>query len=164
MITIKCNLCNINQRKYDEIINSLDLNRLQCSLCKTHNFVIHSYYYRKLKTRKGTIYLRIMRIICKDCKTTHALLLSCIVPYSRIDLNSQIRIITNDDVEGLMNEIDEIDDHDINYIRNNFNKYYKERLLSIKVDVSDKNLVFKCFKYFKRQFMQIRCITNILFD
>lgn len=163
MITIKCNLDNINQEKYDEIINNLDFNRLICPKCNHSDLIIHGYYSRRLKTKIGTIYLRIIRVMCKACGSTHALLLSCLVPYSSIDLNGHIKIINNDDVGGLMDEISDIDESNVAYVLRMFNKYFKERLLSVNISVTDDNLVFNCFKYFKRQFMQIKCTANILF-
>lgn len=162
MITINCNLCNINQEKYDEIINNLDFNRLICPKCSHSDLIIHGYYTRRLKTKIGTIYLRIIRVICKACGSTHALLLSCLVPYSSIDLESHIRIINNDDINGLMIEVSDIDESDVAYVLRMFNRYFKERLLSVSISI-DSNLVFNCFKYFKRQFMQIKCTANILF-
>lgn len=162
MITIKCNLDNINQEKYDEIINNLDFNRLICPKCNHSDLIIHGYYTRRLKTKIGTIYLRIIRVICKTCGSTHALLLSCLVPYSSVDLKSHIRIINNDDINGLMEEISDIDESNIAYVLRMFNRYFKERLLSVSISI-DSNLVFNCFKYFKRQFMQIKCTSNILF-
>ena len=161
MITIKCDLDNINQEKYDEIINNLDFNRLICPKCNHSDLIIHGYYTRRLKTKIGTIYLRIIRVICKTCGSTHALLLSCLVPYSSVDLKSHIRII-NDDINGLMDEISDIDESNAAYILRMFNKHYKQRLLSVSISI-DSNLVFNCFKYFKRQFMQIKCTSNILF-
>ena len=162
MITIKCDLDNINQEKYDEIINNLDFNRLICPKCNHSDLIIHGYYTRRLKTKIGTIYLRILRVICKTCGSTHALLLSCLVPYSSVDLKSHIRIINNDDINGLMEEISDIDESNIAYVLRMFNRYFKERLLSVSISI-DSNLVFNCFKYFKRQFMQIKCTSNILF-
>ena len=162
MINIKCDLDNINQEKYDEIINNLDFNRLICPKCNHSDLIIHGYYTRRLKTKIGTIYLRILRVICKTCGSTHALLLSCLVPYSSVDLKSHIRIINNDDINGLMEEISDIDESNIAYVLRMFNRYFKERLLSVSISI-DSNLVFNCFKYFKRQFMQIKCTSNILF-
>ena len=163
MITIKCDLDNINQEKYDEIINNLDFNKLICPKCNHSDLIIHGYYTRRLKTKIGTIYLRIIRVICKTCGSTHALLLSCLVPYSSVDLKSHIRIINNDDINGLMEEISDIDESNIAYVLRMFNRYFKERLLSVSISVTDDDLVFNCFKYFKRQFMQIKCTSNILF-
>ena len=163
MITIKCNLDNINQEKYDEIINNLDFNRLICPKCDHSNLIIHGYYTRRLKTKIGIIYLRIIRVICKTCGSTHALLLSCLVPYSSIDLKSHIRIINNDDIKGLMNEIIDIDESNVAYVLRMFKLHFKERLLSVSISISDDGLVFNCFKCFKRQFMQIKCIYNVLF-
>ena len=162
MITIKCNLCNINQEKYDEIINNLDFNRLICPKCNHSDLIIHGYYTRRLKTKIGTIYLKIIRVMCKACGSTHALLLSCLVPYSSIDLESHKRIVDDDDINGLMIEISDIDESNVAYIKRMFNRYFKERLLSVCISIDD-NLVFNCFKYFKRQFMQIKCTSNILF-
>ena len=101
--------------------------------------------------------------MCKACDSTHALLLSCLVPYSSIDLDSHIRIINNDDINGLMIEVSDIDESNVAYVLRMFNRYFKQRLLSVSISVTDDDLVFNCFKHFKRQFMQIKCIYNILF-
>lgn len=163
MITINCNLININQENYDEIINDLDLYRLICPKCGHSGLKIHGYYSRKLKTKLGTIYLRVIRVICKECGSTHALLLSCIVPYSSMDLKSHIRIINKDNIKGLMLEISDIDESNVAYTLKMYKLHYKERLLSVDIKIDD-NLVFNCFKHFNKQFMQIKCTSNCLFS
>ena len=91
MITLKVDKLNreISQKLYDEIIESVDIHLLECT-CKRHNMVVHGYYTRKLKTNNGNIELVILRVRCKDCGRTHAVLISFIVPYQSVILHFDI--------------------------------------------------------------------------
>lgn len=48
---------------------------LICPKCKHHDFHRHGYYTRKVKYRRHSVTLRILRVKCMNCKSTHALLL-----------------------------------------------------------------------------------------
>ena len=61
--------------------------------------VVHGYYTRKIKTINGNIELVILRVRCKDCGRTHAVLISFIVPYQSIEMSVQIEIITDKDIK-----------------------------------------------------------------
>ena len=50
MITIQISLCGLlSQAYYDEIVNAVPLDRLQCSCGRFGSLVRHAYYIRKIK-------------------------------------------------------------------------------------------------------------------
>ena len=153
MITLKVDKLNreISQKLYDEIIASVDIHLLECT-CKRHNMVVHGYYTRKLKTNNGNVELVILRVRCKDCGRTHAVLISFIVPYQSIEMSVQIKIITDNDIEKIM--YPNIDELDIYRVKERFRLRYKSFMKSLNLTFED-DLVFLSFKYFKSNFMQI---------
>jgi len=88
---------------------------------------MHGYYIRYLKK----ISLSILRIKCKSCNKTHALLHPSIVPYSQIALSDTIDIIINyDEGSNNMNVINnnpEITESDVIYTINKYLKHWQKR-------------------------------------
>ena len=41
-------LNNLSQEKYDSLINSIDLDKVNCPKCKKSGFHYHGHYYRKV--------------------------------------------------------------------------------------------------------------------
>lgn len=167
MITNKHEIVKqLNQDYYDEFIDNLNLNSLTCPNdgCGHHDFVRHGYYERTIKFKDYSVRLRILRVKCKACGSTHAILLDCMVPYSQLSLDIQKIIIACDhikDFEDCMDSNTKLDESTFYYVRNQYRKHWKQRLLSMAISLTD-NLVEKCFSYFSRQFMQIHCMRNIL--
>ena len=155
MITLKVDKLNreISQKLYDEIIASVDIHLLECT-CKRHNMVVHGYYTRKLKTNNGNIELVILRVRCKDCGKTHAVLISFIVPYQSIEMSVQIKIITDNDIEKIMYCNPCIDELDIYRVKERFRLKYKAWMRSLNLTLED-DLVLESFRYFRSNFMQI---------
>ena len=154
MITLKVDKLNreISQKLYDEIIASVDIHLLECT-CKRHNMVVHGYYTRKIKTNNGNIELVILRVRCKDCGRTHAVLISFIVPYQSIEMSVQIKIIANNDIEKIMYCNPSIDELDIFRVKERFRSRYKAWMKSLNLSFKD-DLVFLAFRYFRSNFMQ----------
>lgn len=168
MITISSNKCNtFNQKNYDELIENLPFHKLTCSCGRKGCLIKHGYYKRSIKVNGALITIKMLRVICKSCNKTHAVIPESIVPYSRISLKDQLEIINyhinNLSFESLMTRNYLIDENNIRYIINNFIKHWRERLKSFDIHL-DENLVDLCFKFFDRQFMQIKCTSNILFS
>ena len=155
MITLKVDNLNreISQKLYDEILESVDIHLLECT-CKRHNMVVHGYYSRNIKTHNGNIELVIMRVRCKDCGKTHAVLISFIVPYQSIEISVLIDIIDDGDIEKIMADNLSIDELDIFRVKERFRLRYKSFMKSLNLTFED-DLVFLSFKYFKSNFMQI---------
>lgn len=160
---------SISQTYYDKTIGNLDFHRLTCSCGHSACLTRHAYYRRSLKTSTGKLSLRICRVKCSICGSTHALLLAEMVPYSQIPLISQIYIARESlssfpDYSSIMSETPEIDESNIASICRQFKHFWKERLLSESISFVDTSMLLQqCFSFFRRQFMQIKCTANILF-
>lgn len=170
MITIFNHTFNtLSQNYYDKTIDSIHFHRLACSCGHSACLSKHAYYHRFVKTPLGKIRLRICRVKCSFCGATHALLLAEMVPYSQIPLISQIYITRQSlsdlpDYSSVMAVNPEIDESNTASILRQFNRFWKERLLSQGISLADhNNLIRQSFAFFRRQFMQIKCTPNILF-
>lgn len=163
MITLFNNNFNIiNQDIYDSIINNTNLFNLQCPSCHHFSCLIkHGTYIRSIRLANSTISLKILRVFCKECGHTHAILLDDIVPYSQITLEDQVEIIENDDDVDFLNNNTNFSASDLKYIKKQYQLHWMQRLLaySIQLDFSVSKL---CFKYYNRQFMQIKRTVNSL--
>ena len=156
-----------SQKDYNKFINDLPYHKLSCTCEQKGSLIKHGYYLRSVKTRKGLASLSILRLKCKSCNKTHAILPSFIIPYSRILYHDHISIIhtyiSQLSFEPLMLSNLLIDESNIRYIIHQYLKHWKERIASF-----DGSLYFllieSCFKHFSRQFMQIKCTPNILFS
>lgn len=78
---------NFFQSQYDlfkiQFLASMHLIACPNKACDSlGNFVIHGYYYRYYGYGKQQYRMRVLRIRCKDCNTTHAVLPICIIAYS----------------------------------------------------------------------------------
>ena len=82
----------ISQDIYDRETVPLQLHRLTCPSCgHSACLTVHGYYTRSVHTPNGPVSLRILRVKC-SCGRTHAILLSSLVPYSRVLLADQVKI------------------------------------------------------------------------
>lgn len=171
MITIFSNKINtLNQNNYDKFINSLDISALSCSCGHAACLVRHAYYRRSLKSNDiCTVTLLILRVKCSICGRTHAIVPADIVPYSQITLQDQADIIISHlnsrSQKELMNKKPLIDENSIRHVLYNYTKFWKQRLFAFQIDVTDNvfSIARKCLMHFGRQFMQIKCITNIFY-
>lgn len=167
MITILFKVCNqIFQNFYDQIINSLPFHRIKCPCGHYGTLIRYGRYPRKVKWQSALVPLKIQRVFCKECRHTHALLPSFLVPYSRIPLADQQEILLcleNDQqpIEVMLRNY-LIDESNIKYLVHQFRKHWKQRLLAIGVSLSD-SLTVPCLTAYSRQFMQIHRTRNILF-
>ena len=169
MITIFVPDCNqISQSFYDSVIFDLPFHRLTCSCSHSACLSIHGYYKRTVKLPSGAIRLRICRVKCSECGTTHALLLSSMVPYSQIPLSDQQRICS--DYEGGCNVSmvcetnPSIDENNVKSILRNYRLCWREKLRSLRIGlVPLDSLILSCFSDYSSQFMQIHLRVNKLF-
>ena len=97
MITVyKANVNQVDAESYKKFTETLNLYSLICPKCKHHDFQKHGYYTRKVKYRKHSVTLRILRVKCMSCKSTHAVLLYFIVPYSQYALEVHLKALQSD--------------------------------------------------------------------
>jgi len=126
---------------YAQIIDNLsdeDIDSFICPFCKeNHVFKKHGYYKRKYKDGSDKLLrvLEILRLICKKCRKTHALLLPCIVPYKWLLLWQQLQLIyfnhlkLEDKKEELM-IIYDVDEKYLQVLENTY-KYLWAKTLSV---------------------------------
>lgn len=169
MITIFVEEYNqISQEYYDSIINSLQFHQLTCSCGHCACLTIHGYYERGVYLPDGTLMLEVCRVKCSECGRTHALLLSSIVPYSRIRTSDQQAIaIAYETASGIGRVCDEnpsVDEKTAMSIVRRYLRFWKQRLLAESVSLAELiTLIRSCFAHYSMQFMQVRRTFNQLF-
>ena len=170
MITSFVPDCNqISQSFYDSVIHNLQFHQLICSCSHSACLSVHGYYWRSVKLPSGTLRLRVCRVRCSECGTTHALLLSSMVPYSQVPLSDQQRIC-NDYEEGqrvsmVCESNPSVDENNVKSILRNYRRRWREMLRSLRIQLFPLNaLVLSCFSNYSSQFMQIHQRGNILFS
>ena len=169
MITVSVDFCNpFSQKFYDDVIDSLQFHQLTCPCGHSGCLTIHGYYDRTVKFGDCDLRLHVCRVICSECRHTHALLLSSIVPYSQISLPDQVDILehafSDGDFSAVMDATPSIDESCVRSVIRRFRRHWEQRLLSENIQLSLSTLFIRCcFSAFHRQFMQIKSTTNILF-
>ena len=94
MITVETeNYNHISQDFYNNTINSLDLALIPCTCGHSGCLIHHGVYKRSIQLADTLITLSVIRIYCKECGHTHALLLSSMVPYFQIPLQLYVNTI-----------------------------------------------------------------------
>ncbi len=119
MIIIKFHkkINTIHQNIYSSVINSLDFSSIHCPGCNDSGLKIHAYYYRTFKKCS----IRITRLICPHCGSTHAILLSPMIPFiSSVSSDDIINIILHKNTEA------EIDDSLISYFYTKFVNCFRD--------------------------------------
>lgn len=150
------------QSLYDNFIHrDVDFSIVTCSCGHDHCLTRHAYYTRTVKTMFGSFRIRILRVKCSLCNVTHAVMISCIIPYSQILLKQQMEIVTHSlsSLDNLMIQYT-IDEAHIRYIKKQYHTYWKSRLCHLTRIFHDQ-LSWYCFHHFKKQFMQIRFLSNV---
>lgn len=168
MITIFTKKSNsFSQEDYRKTIDDLPFHKLSCTCGQKGTLIRHGYYNRSIKFLRFLFKLSILRVYCKSCKKTHAILPSGIVPYSRVLYRDHISIIHSYinklSFEPIMQSNLLIDEGNIRYIIRQYLLHWRERIASFRGAV-DLSVTKSCFKHFSRQFMQIKSTANILFS
>ena len=166
MITVQIPSCDsLSQAYYDDVVNAIPLDRLRCSCGQSGHLIRHAYYIRKMKMKSCVIRLRILRLICKACGQTHAVLLSEMVPFSQIPFQDQKDLIAASENHTSYAAILQrnlcIDENNAAYVIRSFRMHWKTRLLYAGIPLGG-HLISLCFFFFSRQFMQIKDIPNQL--
>lgn len=162
----------LTQKIYNKYIYSILFSACKCSCGATGRFIMHGYYNRSLKTPFGKIKLRILRVKCKSCGTTHAVLHPCIIPYSQIPLSDAINIIdayeTKSSYVGILNNNPEITESDVRHIIKRYCKYWRQKILSIATCMitwflSSHTLLKSVSEAFNQAFLQIKRCSYLVF-
>lgn len=151
----------ITPETYGKITANLPLYRIHCSCGHAGCLVRHGYYRRKLKTRQGTIVLRILRVKCRECGRTHAIIPELAVPYSQIPADLQqlmlLHPLGSPELEELMRDNCDITESNVLAVGSRYRRNWRERLAALGMKLGDgiADLVRNSFAAFHRQFMQI---------
>ena len=81
MISFNSGNFNSSIKDYYSFQLNLDFSKVSCPNCKTNRFVRWAYYKRNININDYEETISILRIKCKSCGQTHAVLPSFIVPY-----------------------------------------------------------------------------------
>lgn len=152
MITHKSLNFNININEYLNYIANLEVDTLKCSNCLNSNLERHGYYSRYIIVNGDKIRIRILRIRCKCCGKTHAVLPSFVVPYLHIPMKELQAILVSID----KNENQNLEPHFIKTCKRIY-RFWIQKLLSIGCWFKDelKSLIVKSSSKFRLCFMQI---------
>ena len=166
MITVIFKECNhFSQKEYDRMMDGLQLFQVECTCGKKGCLIRYGYYNRYVKLNSVLMQLSIQRVRCTQCFVSHALMPSILVPYSQVPLHDQQQIldctVEEQDMEPIMQNNLLIDENNIKYIIRQFNKHWKQRLLSAALNIMD-DLTASCLAVYSMQFMQIRRTRNKL--
>lgn len=169
MITVITEECNeISQEFYDAAMDSIQICQMECSCRHCGCLVGHGHYTRSIKTALGKVSLSVRRVQCSFCSTTHALLLSGIVPYSQVLLADHAAIASSyeNGKNGMevMDRNPELSPSQIFYILSLYIRFWRQRLLSERLLLSPLHVLTQsCIRLFRHQFMQIKNTRNLLF-
>ena len=157
MITVLCKKLNpISQKSYDRLVNSIHLFNVQCTCGAKGCLIRFGHYRRHVKLFSSLISLVIQRVWCKQCRTSHAILPSGLVPYSQISLEDQQQILIcvekGEAPEPVMDNNFLIDENNVKYIIRQFRRHWKQRILSIGKTLQD-CLTEPCLLTYSRQFI-----------
>lgn len=169
MITVETeNYNHISQDFYNNTIHSLDLALIPCTCGHSGCLIRHGIYKRSIQLADTVITLSVIRVYCKECGHTHALLLSSMVPYSQIPLKLHTDVIhASEQRIGFASLLDDqiwVDENNLKAILRNYRLHWLERLRAASIRLTDlATLVSGCFSHFSKQFMQIKTTRNKLF-
>lgn len=148
---------NFNQKIYNLGMFASNFCNSPCPKCQdTGTLSFHGTYPRSLYTDNGKVTIRIQRCRCSACGSTHAVLPSFIIPYSRVSLPDAREIVTGD--SSLCDEIMirlSIARTTILETKRKFDIYWKH-LVDNPCSFSFSDLTSSCISSFGLQFLQIR--------
>lgn len=87
----------ISQNQYDKIAFSLNFNSITCLECHSKGFVVHAYYERHVDIFRRNHTIRILRLKCPSCNSTHAVLIEDMIPYSITSFDIIVDALSNND-------------------------------------------------------------------
>lgn len=159
---------NISQESYDRLIERVHYSCLACTCGHSGCLSPHGSYTRSIKTDHKTIRIRIRRVVCSICGHTHALIPSCIVPYSTVMLCDQAEIIgkyeSGESFVHVLEKNNAIDENNAYSILRSYRMHWEQRLKSLQISINPlRGLVEACVSVYKRVFMQIKKTPCILY-
>lgn len=150
---------NMINELYLEEINSIDFNHVVCHKCKaTGDYEVKGYYERYIIINTYKLKIKVLRIKCKNCGRTHAILFLDFIPYYQLSSLDSQEIINNNFEEDVYNE--EI----INSLKKRVKKF-NDRIRPYGLSVFNETILaitkMIVFKYYNA-YLQIHCGTVLL--
>lgn len=152
MIAYKTNNFNVDISEYLKFIDNVEMSSFTCPNCSNNNFERHGYYKRYIIVNDVKKQIIVLRIRCKCCGRTHAVLPPFIVPYLHTPIKElQTILVSIDNGEKL-----DVEPH----VKKTFRRVYRswiQKLLSIGCCLKDElnHLIKKASFHFRLCFMQI---------
>ncbi len=148
MITLKTNNFNVKIKEYLNLIKNINLFNLKCS-CGKCNLVKHGYYNRYIKYNDNKDILSVLRVKCKSCGKTHAVLPSFVIPYIQTPMLEVLEIVQTDGISSV--------DKEAYILKNKYKMIWERKLKSLNIDIFDplEKIIELCSRTFKNCFMQI---------
>ncbi len=137
MISLKSNQININIKNYEKSIQFFNCFSLKCSCGCKGCLIKHGYYTRKISINNKIYTINILRVKCKSCGKTHAILPFFVIPYIRLN-SLEMKTLCIDIEENNINSYDdELYRYKKTYIK------FKNKLLSLKLTIYDAIITIK---------------------
>lgn len=167
LFTLDCK--DISQESYDILTGHLHIHSIRCTCGCRGSLIRHGFYRRTFKSKAGTRKLKILRLKCSSCGITHAVLPVSVVPWSQASLDCQLTMLRHGmgspEMERMQNANPDFDEGYISRVRRKYRMHWAQRLeaegLCPMAEWCD--LVKTCFSRYRRQFLQIRAVSNVLF-
>lgn len=97
IITNNPHKIKLNQKIYYKIISSIDFNSIPCDSCSHSNWVYHSSYLRFIDFLDHRFKIKIVRVICRHCGKSHAILVEQMIPFSSLSHSDIINVLSHYD-------------------------------------------------------------------
>ena len=112
MLIFKLKEFNTEIDNYNDFIANIEVKTITCPNCDSLDMERHGYYKRYINISGKRYYIRILRVRCKVCGHTHAVLPDFIIPYLHEPITNILEIIltpnTSDIDENLCKTINKI--------------------------------------------------------
>lgn len=137
LIKLKQKIKYISQLYYKNLISKLNLNHIPCPICGSHSWYAHGSYSRNCSIL-ATTKINIIRIKCKHCGSTHAILVEGMIPFTSITFDEAVDFLLD------------VDNSDYPYIRHFIDSYFAHIDLDYEsfCATRTKNLPFCFIDYF----------------
>lgn len=152
MVSYKTNNFNLKLEDYEKLIINLEVKTIKCPDCGSCDMERHGYYKRYIIISGVKYPIRILRIRCKECGKTHAVLPSFVVPYLHYPIEELYTMIIKVDNDEKL----DLYDHEVRQIKKVY-RFWIERIKSILKWITDEleELIDLCRIKYTMCYMQI---------
>lgn len=95
---------HLTQADYNADVMAIDLRSCECPVCRKCRLIFYGYYFRNVffldrPLAQSWLRLKVHRVYCKQCRSTHAVLPEIAIPYSPFLLQDTLRLLSADSEE-----------------------------------------------------------------